>query len=82
MKISYFILVFISSILLIQCSSSKGEIDLNKESGSSQAQQDTILSNKKDDGYRGLWYMNQPLHNKYKYKYSGGMLRFLPSKGR
>jgi hypothetical protein len=25
------------------------------------------------DGYRGLWYMNQPTANRYQYKYSGGL---------
>ncbi|MEN8230820.1 MAG: BNR-4 repeat-containing protein [Bacteroidota bacterium] len=29
--------------------------------------------NEKDDGYRGIWYMNQPLKSVYKYKYSGGL---------
>lgn len=29
--------------------------------------------NDKDDGYRGIWYMNQPLKSVYKYKYSGGL---------
>jgi len=32
-----------------------------------------ILYNQKEDGYRGIWYMNQPLENEYKYKYSGGL---------
>jgi len=32
-----------------------------------------VLLNKKLDGYQGIWYMNQPLDNEYKYKYSGGM---------
>ena len=27
----------------------------------------------KADGYRGIWYMNQPQKNEYKYKYSGGL---------
>ncbi|WPP51911.1 BNR-4 repeat-containing protein [Catalinimonas niigatensis] len=31
------------------------------------------LLNQKVDEYRGLWYMNQPLDNEYKYKYSGGL---------
>ncbi len=26
-----------------------------------------------DDGYRGIWYMNQPQKDPYKYKYSGGL---------
>jgi hypothetical protein len=25
------------------------------------------------DGYRGIWYMNQPTGDEYKYKYSGGL---------
>jgi hypothetical protein len=27
----------------------------------------------KDDGYRGIWYSNQPSHDEYVYKYSGGL---------
>ena len=26
-----------------------------------------------DDGYRGIWYMNQPTGDEYKFKYSGGL---------
>jgi len=29
--------------------------------------------NVKDDGYRGIWYMNQPSGDEYVYKYSGGL---------
>ncbi|MHC4995067.1 MAG: BNR-4 repeat-containing protein, partial [Planctomycetota bacterium] len=29
--------------------------------------------NQPDTGYRGVWYMNQPLETVYKYKYSGGL---------
>ena len=25
------------------------------------------------DGYRGIWYMNQPTKDEYAYKYSGGL---------
>ena len=35
--------------------------------------EDRITLNTKDDGYRGIWYMNQPLKSVYKYKYSGGL---------
>ena len=31
------------------------------------------LINKKDDGYRGIWYFNQPSRDEYVYKYSGGL---------
>jgi hypothetical protein len=30
----------------------------------------------RDDGYRGIWYMNQPTKDEYKYKYSGGMATY------
>ena len=29
--------------------------------------------NQKDDGYRGIWYMNQPSEDEYVFKYSGGL---------
>ncbi len=32
-----------------------------------------LTLNAKDTGYRGIWYMNQPLKNEYRYKYSGGL---------
>ena len=32
-----------------------------------------LTLNAKDSGYRGIWYMNQPLQNEYRYKYSGGL---------
>jgi hypothetical protein len=38
----------------------------------SGAPQDVTL-NQKDDGYRGIWYMNQPSGDEYVYKYSGGL---------
>lgn len=34
------------------------------------------LINQQLDGYRGIWYMNQPLDNQYKYKYSGGLATY------
>ena len=30
----------------------------------------------KDDGYRGIWYMNQPSKDEYRYKYSGGFATY------
>jgi BNR repeat-containing family member len=30
----------------------------------------------KDDGYRGIWYSNQPTKDEYRYKYSGGMATY------
>jgi len=32
-----------------------------------------IALNQKADGYRGIWYMNEPVPSEYKYKYSGGL---------
>jgi len=32
-----------------------------------------VTLNIKDDGYRGIWYMNQPSNDEYVYKYSGGL---------
>jgi hypothetical protein len=29
--------------------------------------------NRKDEGYRGIWYMNQPSEDEYVFKYSGGL---------
>ncbi len=31
------------------------------------------LLNRRDTGYRGIWYYNQKLNNEYVYKYSGGL---------
>lgn len=33
----------------------------------------SVTQNRKDDGYRGVWYQNQPTKDEYKYKYSGGL---------
>ncbi len=30
----------------------------------------------RDDGYRGIWYMNQPSKDEYRYKYSGGFATY------
>jgi photosystem II stability/assembly factor-like uncharacterized protein len=30
----------------------------------------------KDDGYRGIWYYNEPSHDEYVYKYSGGFATY------
>ena len=34
---------------------------------------DAVTRNLKADGYRGIWYMNQPSGDEYVYKYSGGL---------
>ncbi len=35
--------------------------------------QNAVTLNQKADGYRGIWYMNQPSGDEYVYKYSGGL---------
>ena len=40
---------------------------------SEQTSDGTVTINAKADGYRGIWYMNQPSHDEYVYKYSGGL---------
>ncbi|MBP8260227.1 MAG: BNR-4 repeat-containing protein [Verrucomicrobia bacterium] len=32
-----------------------------------------VTLNRQEDGYRGVWYMNQPSNDEYVYKYSGGL---------
>jgi len=34
---------------------------------------ETTTVGARDTGYRGIWYMNQPSSDEYKYKYSGGL---------
>ena len=36
-------------------------------------QSNDVTLNQKADGYRGIWYMNQPSNDEYVYKYSGGL---------
>lgn len=35
-----------------------------------------LLGQEKDDGYRGIWYFNQPSNDQYVYKYSGGFATY------
>jgi len=35
--------------------------------------QQILTLNKADNGYRGIWYSNQPSNDEYVYKYSGGL---------
>lgn len=39
----------------------------------SHADEKPVTLNQRDDGYRGIWYMNQPSGDEYVYKYSGGL---------
>jgi len=59
-------ILFLAAAAFIQgsaCSSAENA----KESASG------ITLNARDDGYRGIWYMNQPSGDEYVYKYSGGL---------
>ena len=59
------LLVFVPVVLLLAGASSSGESIRAAPSG--------ITLNARDDGYRGIWYMNQPSRDEYVYKYSGGL---------
>jgi hypothetical protein len=39
-----------------------------------ESQPETL--NQKADGYRGIWYMNQPSYDEYVFKYSGGLATY------
>jgi len=41
--------------------------------GAADEADDVVTLNQKADGYRGIWYMNQPSNDEYVYKYSGGL---------
>ena len=42
-------------------------------SSGSLVAEESVTLNQKADGYRGIWYMNQPSGDEYVYKYSGGL---------
>ena len=75
-----FCLLIMFSLLMLQCTSQKGEMQENKEASDNVhpdlVKNEGVLYNTKADGYRGIWYMNQPLDNEYKYKYSGGLATY------
>ncbi len=76
------IILLITIPFLLQCSSQKSETQENEATPAASAvhpdlvENEGILLNEKADGYRGIWYMNQPLDNEYKYKYSGGLATY------
>jgi len=37
------------------------------------AQNPVLVHPERAEGYRGIWYMNQPSNDEYRYKYSGGL---------
>lgn len=69
------------SLLLGLCSCQSSERSGNSNSASEEVHPDLRYSegeviNEKLNGFRGIWYMNQPLDNEYKYKYSGGLATY------
>lgn len=44
--------------------------------GAPAANQTDDLTPKISDGYRGIWYMNQPTKDQHRYKYSGGFATY------
>jgi hypothetical protein len=48
-------------------------IAADKKPARKKAEEDSPLLLTKDDGYRGIWYFNQPQKDEYVYKYSGGL---------
>ncbi|WP_236979554.1 BNR-4 repeat-containing protein [Membranihabitans maritimus] len=73
-----YLLSAISFLSIVQCTSQKKDSReqsvTNKEAVHPDlVKNEGILHNTKLDGYRGIWYMNQPLENEYKFKYSGGL---------
>ncbi len=72
-------MLVVLSWLMLQCTypkSEKNEIkntSLNTQVHSDPQIKEGVLENTKVNGYRGIWYMNQPLDNEYKFKYSGGL---------
>ncbi len=48
-------------------------VAFEREAAARKARRRVETLNRKDDGYRGIWYMNQPSHDEYVYKYSGGL---------
>ncbi|EPR65563.1 BNR-4 repeat-containing protein [Cyclobacterium qasimii] len=76
---SIFLLILVS-LVFIHCTGQKKikANDQQEEKDNAKLHTDLqhhegVLINKKMDGYRGIWYMNQPLDNEYKFKYSGGL---------
>lgn len=43
--------------------------------------QDSPVLNQKAEGYRGIWYFNQPSRDQYVYKYSGGFATYPQQQG-
>jgi len=60
---------FLCVAVLFLFASTSGLAELPK----AKEQLPVVTLNRKDSGYRGIWYMNQPSGDEYVYKYSGGL---------
>ncbi|AEL27473.1 hypothetical protein Cycma_3761 [Cyclobacterium marinum DSM 745] len=83
MKKTKIVLLIFISILFVRCSVQRQDQSKDKKSKEENAKlhpdlqrHEGVLVNKKVNGYNGIWYMNQPLDNEYKFKYSGGLATY------
>ena len=53
-----------------------GAARAKKQPARVKTEEDSPLLLTRDDGYRGIWYFNQPQKDEYAYKYSGGLGTF------
>ena len=63
------LLIFIN---IPMCVFAQGISFIAKDGAYSEAEE----MNQKANGYRGIWYMNQPSNDEYVYKYSGGLATY------
>lgn len=59
-RVIFFLLAMLPQLVLGQSESPSGS-------------DENVTLNQTADGFRGIWYMNQPLESEYRYKYSGGL---------
>lgn len=52
---------------------SNGTEEKEPSATATHAEKPELIVNQKEDGYRGIWYYNQPSKDEYVYKYSGGL---------
>lgn len=70
--ISGFSLTLLLFLSMTQVLSAQEIIFIQKDGDYSEA----VEMNTKANGFRGIWYMNQPSHDEYVYKYSGGLATY------
>jgi len=70
-----FLLLLINSKVVFGQNDPPAEGDLPPDARYAEA----VEMNQKANGFRGIWYMNQPSGDEYIYKYSGGMATYTSS---